>query len=169
MYANEIGTFFWISRSKPKLEWLIWGVVGWFWKHFSSYRYHQNEYIKFSILTGSSWKYIICPSETLVYCSLYFFFFSWRIIALQSCVSAIQQCESAISIHMSPPSWASHPSRLSLTELSSLVLYSNFPLAIYFTNGNVYVLMLLSQFIHSLLPPSDSVPALQIASLVPFF
>ena len=83
-------------------------------------------------------------------------------------VSATQQCESAISVHMPPPSWASHPSRLSLTELSSLVLY-NFPLAIYFTYGNVYVLMLPSQFIHSLLPRSDSVPALQIASSVPFF
>ena len=32
------------------------------------------------------------------------------------------------------------------------VLYSNFPLAIYFTYGQVYVLMLLSQFI----PPSLS-------------
>ena len=52
-------------------------------------------------------------------------------------VSAIQQCESAVSIHMSPPSWASHPSRLSLTKLSSFVLYSNFPLAICFTSDQI--------------------------------
>ena len=39
-------------------------------------------------------------------------FFNWRIIALQNCVvSAKHQYESAIGIHMSPPSWISFPSR----------------------------------------------------------
>ena len=50
--------------------------------------------------------------------SLHFFFLIWRIITLQYCVGhSIQQCESAISIHMSPPSWTSlqlpsHPTPL---------------------------------------------------------
>ena len=43
------------------------------------------------------------------------------------------------------PIWPLWVSREQLVELP--VLYSNFPLAIYFTYGNVYVLMLLSQFI----------------------
>ena len=48
------------------------------------------------------------------------FIFSWRIIALQYCVFVKHPHESAIGIHMSPPSWTSfpppspaHPSRLS--------------------------------------------------------
>ena len=40
---------------------------------------------------------------------------NWRIIALQCCVgSAVLQHESAISIHVSPPSWACLPPTLSL-------------------------------------------------------
>ena len=31
-----------------------------------------------------------------------FIFFNWRIIALQCCVGFVRQCESAISIHISP-------------------------------------------------------------------
>ena len=38
------------------------------------------------------------------------YFFNWRIIALQCCVSATQQCESALSRHRSPPSGTSLPS-----------------------------------------------------------
>ena len=53
-------------------------------------------------------------------------------------ISAIQQCESLISIHMSPPSWTSFPpsapshfSRmLQSTRLSSMCYTSNFPLAV---------------------------------------
>ena len=57
------------------------------------------------------------------------FFLNWRITAFQCrvIVSAVQQSESALSIHMSPPSWTSlapppsHPCRSSQsTELSSL-------------------------------------------------
>ena len=32
------------------------------------------------------------------------YFFNWRIIAFQCCVGFMRQCESAISIHISPPS-----------------------------------------------------------------
>ena len=53
-------------------------------------------------------------------------------------ISAIQQCESLISIHMSPPSWTSFPpsapshfSRmLQSTRLSSMCYTSNFPLPV---------------------------------------
>ena len=69
--------------------------------------------------------------------------------------SVIHQHESAIGIRMSPPSRTSltpstpsHPSRLSeSTGLSSMCHTANFPLAIYFTYGNVYV---------SICPPSSS-------------
>ena len=79
-------------------------------------------------------------------------------------VSAIHQDESGIHIHMYihtfPPSYTSlpppslsYPSRLSQnTSFGFPVSYRKFPLAIYFTYGNVYVSVLLSQII----PPSPS-------------
>ena len=62
-------------------------------------------------------------------------------------VSAVHQHDSAIGIHMSPPSWTylpppspSHPSRLSQsTDFGIPMSYSKFPLAISFTYGNVSV------------------------------
>ena len=70
------------------------------------------------------------------------------------------QHKSATDLHMSPPSWTSlppptpsHPSRLSQSPRPELpASYGKFPLAVYFTYGNVYVSMLLSQFV----PPSPS-------------
>ena len=67
---------------------------------------------------------------------------------------------------MSPPSWASrlpHPTPLVVTEyhLELPVLYSNFPLAIYFTHVNVYVSMQVSQFA----PPSISPTVSKVYSL----
>ena len=69
------------------------------------------------------------------------------------------------SLYTFPPSWTSlpppipsYPSRLSQVELP--VLYNNFPVAIYFTYGNVYMSVLLSQFI----PPS---PAPAVSVFVP--
>ena len=72
-------------------------------------------------------------------------------------VSALHQHELTIGIHMSPPSWTSlplpspfHPSRLSKnTSLGFPESYSKFPLAIYFTDDNVYVSMLFSQMLFS--------------------
>ena len=86
--------------------------------------------------------------------------FNWRTIALQSCVGfAIQQRESAMCLHVSPPSWTSfHPPSYP-TPLGrhgawgwAPCVYSGSPLAICFTYGSVYVSMLLSQFV----PPSPS-------------
>ena len=70
-------------------------------------------------------------------------------------VSAIHQQESAISIPMAPPeSPLDLPSLSAVTEHQALfpVFYGNFPLAICFTHGSVYISMLLSQFV----PPSFS-------------
>ena len=75
-------------------------------------------------------------------------------------VFAEHQHESAVGIHMSPPSWTylpppspSHPSRLSQsTGFGIPMSYSKFPLAISFTYGNVCVSVLFSQSSHPLLP-----------------
>ena len=69
-------------------------------------------------------------------------------------VSATHQHESAIGIHMSSPSGTSLPilPLCVITALCFLVLDSKFPLTVYFTYDNVYVLMLLSPII----PPSPS-------------
>ena len=51
-------------------------------------------------------------------------------------VSVIHQHESARGIHMSPPSWTSHLSRLSQRTGSELpASYGKLPLAVYFTYG----------------------------------
>ena len=75
--------------------------------------------------------------------NLFFLIFTWRMIALQFCVvSAVQQCESVIGIHVSPPFRASLPpypipTLQVITEHQAEfpVLYSCFLLAIYFTNA----------------------------------
>ena len=78
-------------------------------------------------------------------------------------VSAVQQSESAICIHISSPSGTFLPPPLPIppsrssqsTKLSSLFyIYSKFPLAIYFTHGSVFMLSLISKFI----APSPSHP-----------
>ena len=84
-------------------------------------------------------------------------------------VSAMNQCEWAIGIHLSPPSWTSllplspfHPSRLSQSAgFGFPVSYSKFPLAIYFAYGIAYVSMLLSQII----PPCPSPLCPKVCSL----
>ena len=73
-------------------------------------------------------------------------------------VSAVQQCESAIIVHvpsllslphLSPP----HPSGSSQHWAELPVLYSRLPLVICFTHDSVYMSMPLSPFMHLLLPP----------------
>ena len=60
-------------------------------------------------------------------------------------------CHKYTYIHSS---WTFHPTPLKLSQSTGLssLLYSNFPLAIYFTYGNIYVSTLPFQFI----PPSPS-------------
>jgi len=91
------------------------------------------------------------------------FIFSWRIIALQYLlVSTIYQHESAIGIHVSPPSWnSSHllplPTPLGCRrapDLSSLCHTWNVRWLSNFPYDNMYVSMLLSQFVL----PSPSSP-----------
>ena len=103
-------------------------------------------------------------------------------------ISVVQQSQSAICIHISlplgPPSWAT-PCPISplqvITENQAELpeLYTRGPLAIYLTPGNVYMSVLISQFIPSFpthlfvhmsfLYSCISIPALQIGSVVPFF
>ena len=76
-------------------------------------------------------------------------------VALQCClISAVQQCGSALCIHIPPPLWASLP----LTPIPPCwvitehwaqlpVVYSSFPQAICFIQGSVYMSMWLCQFI----------------------
>ena len=78
-------------------------------------------------------------------------------------VSAVPQSESAICIHISPPlldlpstHYPSHSSPSSQSRVEFPVLYSRFPLAIYFKQGSVFMSNLISQFI----PPSSLTPHL---------
>ena len=95
------------------------------------------------------------------------FFYYWSIIVLQNVfVSAVQWNKSAMCIHIPPPTpeppsrSPSHPSRSSQSRAELPVLYSLFPLAVYFTPGHVYLLILLSQFV----PPLPS----HLVSTCPF-
>ena len=89
----------------------------------------------------SAWHVLLPPFN----CFLFFFLFSNVVF-----VSAVQWRKAAISTHISLPSWASPslPPLLVTTEHRAelSVMYSSFPLAIYFTDGGVYVSRLLSQF-----------------------
>ena len=90
---------------------------------------------------------------------VYFFFnlfFNGRKIAVQCCFGV---CHTTMwnshSINISPPCWASvPPTPLYPTPLGhhrslgwAPVLYSSFPLAIYFAHGSVYMWVLLFQFV----------------------
>ena len=77
-------------------------------------------------------------------------------------VSAVKWSESAICVHISPPSWPSFPapSQLSASPQSTPLLSCRFPLAIYFTCNSVYMSTLISQFTPPLLPR-----CLQVCSL----
>ena len=96
----------------------------------------------------------VCP---LPFFFFFCFYFSWRITALQYCFGL---CHTSTWIShrytYAPPSWTSHPSRLSQrTGFELPASYGKLPLAVYFTYGNIYVSMLLSQLI--LPSPSPSV------------
>ena len=90
-------------------------------------------------------------------------------------------CTYVPSLVNLPPTSHPIPPLHLVTELQVelLVLHSNFPVAIYFTFGNVYISVLLSQFVHNhvllpLLSPKSvlyapvSISPLQIGSSVPF-
>ena len=109
--------------------------------------------------------------------SLLNFIFNWKIILYNIVlVSAVQQHESVISIHIPPPSRAFLPLLIPplyvVTQYQAEfpLLYSNFPLTVYFTHGSVYVSTTLP--IHCTLPLHSCVhicvpiPALQIGSPV---
>ena len=73
------------------------------------------------------------------------FFFYWKIIALQYCVGLCHTSTCISHRCTYVPSLQNPPALLPVSR-------RKFPLAVYFTYGNVYVSMLFSQFI----PPSPS-------------
>ena len=98
-------------------------------------------------------------------------------------VSSIQQCESTISIHMSPPFWTylplhpdPHLQILTENRAGLSVLYSNFPLAILHMviymfqccslNSPYHLLPLLCPQIYSLRPHLYSCPANRFNSII---
>ena len=111
------------------------------------------------------------------------FWIGGKLLYIVVFVSAIQQGESAISMHTPPPSWnflppLPHSIPLGHHWAELPVLWSNFPLAIYSTYGNVYIPMLRSQFVQPSLSPLcpqvhslclHFMPILQTGSSVPFF
>ena len=90
----------------------------------------------------------------------FFFLIGGKLLYNVVLVSAIQQDESAIIIHISPPSWASLPlptaSHLPqvITECQAglPILYNNFSPAIHFTHDSVSMLMESMSFCHLLSP-----------------
>ena len=92
----------------------------------------------------------------------FFFLFSHLVLIGEKLLYSVgfcQQCESAVSVRISTPSELSastlpQPTPLVVTDLGAAapVLFSGFPLAVCFTHDDVYVSMLLSQFV----PPSPS-------------
>ena len=69
-------------------------------------------------------------------------------------ISPVPESESAIHLHISPPSQASLPPPIPpIRSSQSTVLYSNFPLAIYYTHSSIYMSVLLSYLFQPLLPP----------------
>ena len=93
-------------------------------------------------------------SPSLVFIHRTFFLnypLNWRIITSQCCVGfSVRQCESAVSIHICPLSWASlpplHPTFLGHHGAPGWApsLHSCFPGAVCFTHGSVYMSVLLS-------------------------
>ena len=97
--------------------------------------------------------------RVLVECILYFFIFNWSIITLYSNDGFCHTSTWISHRHTHVPSlWNLTPSPLPIppprvlqsTGLEFPASYSKFPLAVYFTHGNVYVSVLLSQ----VFPPS---------------
>ena len=88
-------------------------------------------------------------------------------------VSAVQQCKSAMIIHISLPSWTSLPSHgptlqvITVCQVGLPVLCSNFSPAVCFTHGSVYRLMLLSPFAPLFLSPTMSASLFSL-SVSPF-
>ena len=82
-------------------------------------------------------------------------------------VFTVHQHESVRGKHMSPPSCTSvlppstsHPCRFHEHKAELPALCNNFPLAIYFTHGNVCISILLSQFILTSPSPTVSISLL---------
>ena len=111
-------------------------------------------------------------------------FFYWSIVTLQCCVSsAVQQSESAMSIHISPPFWISFPSMSSQsTELTSSCYNRERQQVptnqLFYTQQCIYVnpnlpihpTLPFPPHVHmSILYTCISIAALQIGSSVPFF
>ena len=122
------------------------------WETLESKRQHNYKFLRINsqnhwIREPQGYKGLQKSSNTIFLC-FNFLNFNWRIIALQCCADFCHTTR-----------WINHkytyvPSLLNLTptpyiehQIEHPVLHSNFPLAIYFTYGNVYVSVLLSQFI----------------------
>ena len=118
---------------------------------------------------GSPWyfdqmKYVVMTGGIRFTKGCSYLFFKWRIIALQGCVGFCQQqCKPAISIHVSPPCWTSphpapHHTPLGYHRAEGWApwVIQQLPLAMCVTYGNVYISMLLSQFVPSFLSTTVS-------------
>ena len=119
----------------------VWGVI--YCYGVSSCPYKRFTSVQSS--RGLIWIQVCLILEPLIphgsssYINIYFlkFIFNGRIISVKCCGGfAVQQQESAMSIHISPPSWAPSPPPL---RLSSLWCWGVFPLVSCFTRGVVCI------------------------------
>ena len=84
-----------------------------------------------------------CKEQSINFCP---FFFYWKIIALQYCVGLCHTSTCISHRCTYVPSLQNPPALLPVSR-------RKFPLAVYFTYGNVYVSMLFSPFVPPSLPP----------------
>ena len=104
------------------------------------------------------------------YIYIYLFLINWWLLYSIGLISAIHQCELAMGVLVSPPSWTFLPPPTFLTPLVVTKpwfeipeSYRKFPLAISFTYDSVYASKLLSPF----LSPSLSSPQPRSISRLP--
>ena len=114
----------------------------------------ETEHLKY-------WWSVLIPYRLVKFSSIFWFcmdLFNWKIISLPwVLVSAIQQLESIIiyiyPLPLEPPSNLSRtPPNLVITEhqVGLPMIYSSFPLVIYFRHGRVYISSLVAQSVKNL-------------------
>ena len=162
-----------------KSSFLTSGGTSW-WLHVISFLVFMNSKVKrlsfqsrfLTFLFPGQFFFLMDQKKPRIHSYLFFnLFFNGKIIVLQNFVFCQHQHESAIGIHMSPPiSLPIPPLQVDTEPLFEFSeTYSKFPLAIYFTYGNVsfHITLSIHLTFSSSLPMSISLFSMSVSSLLP--